>query len=729
MMQPSSSSKLDRISSVYRFNLRRMRSVAIFYTVVLAVLGPVLFLLEYQRESLSYEGPQFFFTLAAAIMTLVLPFFQFAYLGSRQAMDLYQSLPVTRTKWYLGSFIGGMTVLWMPFVVLGGICLIFQPAMVWEFASVALTMLVLYSLLVFIIINCGTIFESILYTGIILVGYPVLLAELVVILGKFAMGWRENATTGIFGQLMRLSPAYNGLVELTFALGWSGDNTYYRFMQIVGPMLLVFAAAFLGGLYLYGKRKSESAGNSFAFRPLFYISALLISVTVGFGTYLILDYKSTGVLMGTLLGVITYFILDSIRNRGLRGIKETAVVSVGGLVAVGMFLGLAQVSGSFGYESYLPDVHAVSSVSVSWRLNGNQTYLEENIQLEEQENIELLRNFHQSVLKNLDALKGYGRDPATSLSLQEYQPYSFDNGQDPDQYGTCIVNLTYQLKNGQEVCRRYDEVPVALTQPLAEMAASAEYSRQQTQTVSALLGVLREYQMEELFDLSMDDQDHWVSYSITQEQVIRLLEAIETDIANRPAGWNVHMFGVEMEMSFSPTSGKDNQLLQEKLGRSYHTLTLYPSVDTGTLALLEQMNLDSTLLAGAGEETYVIVSDGEAAERIPIVEKGEVANEVQYPVMLLTTQDYEQAAKEEMHLEGFYFSGIYVDDGIDLTGLTRERQLYITRQQLQSLLDLTLDRGIADQRMPVLLVDNVSRLVPMENLQKVQEILTGIEAQ
>ena len=91
--------------------------------------------------------------------------------------------------------------------------------------------------------------------------------------------------------------------------------------------------------------------------------------------------------------------------------------------------------------------------------------------------------------------------------------------------------------------------------------------------------------------------------------------------------------------------------------------------------------------------------------------------------------DYEQAAKEEMHLEGFYFSGIYVDDGIDLTGLTRERQLYITRQQLQSLLDLTLDRGIADQRMPVLLVDNVSRLVPMENLQKVQEILAGIEAQ
>ena len=92
-------------------------------------------------------------------------------------------------------------------------------------------------------------------------------------------------------------------------------------------------------------------------------------------------------------------------------------------------------------------------------------------------------------------------------------------------------------------------------------------------------------------------------------------------------------------------------------------------------------------------------------------------------------EDYQKAAEEEMHLEGFYFSGIYVDDGIDLTGLTRERQLYITRQQLQSLLDLTLDRGIADQRMPVLLVDNVSRLVPMENLQKVQEILAGIEAQ
>ena len=291
------------------------------------------------------------------------------------------------------------------------------------------------------------------------------------------------------------------------------------------------------------------------------------------------------------------------------------------------------------------------------------------------------------------------------------------------------MDLTYQLKNGQKVCRRYDEVPVALTQPLAEMAASAEYSQKQTEPVSNLLAFFREYQMEGVFDFSMDNQDHWVSYSITQEQVIRLLEAIETDIANRPAGWNVQMFGVEMEMSFSPTSGKDNQLLQEKLGRSYHTLTLYPSVDTGTLALLEQMNLDSTLLAGTGEETDVIVSDGEAAKVIQVPDKENDVDEIQYTVMLLMPEDYQKAAEEEMHLEGFYFSGIYVDDGIDLTGLTRERQLYITRQQLQSLLDLTLDRGIADQRMPVLLVDNVSRLVPAENLQKVQEILAGIEAQ
>ena len=121
------------------------------------------------------------------------------------------------------------------------------------------------------------------------------------------------------------------------------------------------------GAYLYKRRKSESAGQSFAYIPLFYIGSLLISITVGLGFVLSLGSKKiTSYIFGILLGLAVYFILDTIRNRGFRKIAQTAIVGYTAAVLVTAVFASSNLTHTFGYETRVPPIQQIESVVLYW---------------------------------------------------------------------------------------------------------------------------------------------------------------------------------------------------------------------------------------------------------------------------------------------------------------------------------------------------------------------------
>lgn len=713
MTQMSSSNKLNRLSAVLRDSLIRYKGVLILYSALLLVTGPIFLTVDLNsRDGFYGLSTEVLFHFILLALSCILPLLLFSYINSRQAVDVYHSLPVTRGKLYWGNVLAGAVILLGPYLVLGLPCGAVAElchdgdGMLQRVLRIALAGLALYSLMVFIMVNCGTLFESITYFGITQLGYPFFLMVLSSSLSRITFGWSGGYTTGFLGFLMRFSPCY-----VLFGLLTGSNAVWSSFWQLAVTILVTLVP----GMVLYRKRRSESAGSSFAFRPLFYIAALLISITAGIGTWLLFEDIDLPIWVGVTVGVLGYFILDTIRNRGFSGIRETALVSVGAVVSVAMFFGVAALSGTFGYEQHLPVESGVRSVEVSWNV-GSEEYLSQTFPMTDKDNISRVLKAHGQILDNQKAIEDYDWEARIGSELKDgYERYAFDDGSaSPWQYGSCTVRLTYHMIDGRTVTRSYRNVPLALTRPLYEAAGSEAYRFLQwadlaSTAASGAMQQLDFWQLDLTYGIS--DGRYMEMDSATAE---KLAGEMVKDLQQRPGDWNTHPTSAPLgKMRLYPSY--TNLTKRRKADLSSYTMNIYAS-DIHTLAFLKQLGIDLALGELFGEpesEGTVLSSDKEITYAEP---EGMTCQ-----VLLLTEKEYEARKRTgSPDCSFFHFAGQWADwDWRKENGGYAELPVGV----VNTLLAASSDHYISKERRDVLVIDGQTYLVYPEYSEQVRKLL------
>lgn len=757
----SSPAKINSIWAVFKDTVIRCRNPFILYLVAMVIFGPIGFLMEYPNtvnrlmhaeqysSSVSMPSLAAMGLLTTVGASIVIPMVIFSYLDNRRALDTFHALPVTRGKQFLGTITAGLFLLFVPFVVailpVMAVVDIMQACtytmnrgneLVWANISstftgeylqvtltVAVTALMFYMLMSFLMFCCSTILESAGYFAIVILGYIALVSMGMNQIGNATFGFTRNGFW-LTDVLLRFSPLYY------FISSGRRFNVWPYVLQI---MLL----AIVFGLLAWRRavsRKSEQAGG-YIWSPVYYIVAMGGSLAVGLALFRMLEGSGAvfALFTGSVLGILAYIILDTVRNRGFKNIVRSLVTGVAGVVGVGVFSVLVVITGTFGYESWLPTEDDIASVSIS-----DDNFLD-GFPLSDAESIHQVVSFHQAVLSNQKTV-----EDGLNLPLAEYLPFEFDDNQAAYAYGETTVDIEYTMKNGRVITRQYNNVPLTLTRYLYQIAGSTAYScaiADQLETFSETLPMTAyEYGIDEnwRYEFQIADQmgiylSNTTTMPLSEQDARAFLAAMGEDFRRRSEGWKVSpseqpigqisfyvgdldYYSYELYIYESDLNTLD---LMEKFG--YYN-TNNPGKINSTVSINDIINIEAAVIT---PEDYAAAADnGDASafhfsdERIGVVSRSYDDEEDVWDVK---DELYAASGEANPHRTGEEQGMLVLNGGEKVPVCQRD----FTVQEIEELLGEVMMIGYSDEPMPVLWLDGRTYLIPEENMETVRELIFG----
>lgn len=426
------------------------------------------------------------------LSTFVIGLVQSSYLHSKRAVDLYHSLPVTRTQLMSANMLTAFLTVLLPYLlnyilnlfavlyrhsVLGTVAGTFAVSMVfWDIVGWCVTVFAILAVVMLVSTQVGSIFENFLFAGELL-ATPIAVIFIVELLcQQFLVGY----VTNINGYFVAASSPV-GLMVSTYAK-LMDNRLDFQFLAIAVLGWAVLGAAIFGAAIFLGRRRNselaETTGCQGVVGKLLMVIAVYIGgIGVGSLLYTTFDTTSEAVyLLSVVIGaVLVFFFAEAVLNRGFAGIRKT--LPLGALCTAFVFSATFLItSGGAGYEMHRPLTKKVESVTFDYR--GWYDYVTEldaatktdysmqygeaiphysyqdiyQVELKSPEAIDLVRDIHLLMID--DAKKG-----------------TFD-------YWTNSRQLQYTLKNGGTVRRRYDGYSEATAKYLGELRETPEFQEQ-----------------------------------------------------------------------------------------------------------------------------------------------------------------------------------------------------------------------------------------------------------
>lgn len=380
--------------------------------------------------------------LFCAVLCVIL----FGYIQNKRSVDLYHALPVSREQMLLGRWCAGLTILFVPvlldFLSLQIIGAAYGVTVTDGARAPMATMLwvmlmgtAVFTFALFMMMCAGTTLDAILSALGINAGYPLLILCVYWIAQMLVPGMsiRMAEHMQLITALAPIAAAFVSLYE-PFSMG-------FLIWWIAMTALLLF-----GSIWLYRRRRSEAAEDNFAFPIPKIVIRFLVSAVGGIGFGLILSEASdTAFFIGVLFGSLaTHVIVEAIYSRGFKNLKKSFLWYGAFVVAFVAFYGV-MCTGMFGYDTRVPDVSEVESVTINkdtfWNGSGTQ------LVYDDQRNI-LLKL--APTIQEPDDIKTVIE--AQQDIIQQYRtqfPYRFKD------YAGSGLSFTYQLKNGRVFTRSY----------------------------------------------------------------------------------------------------------------------------------------------------------------------------------------------------------------------------------------------------------------------------------
>ena len=387
------------------------------------------------------------------------------YLYNPRSVGLMHTLPITRKGLFLTNFLSGMTMMFIPYVVTGGLMVLisvffgfFEPVGVLvTILCVAAESFFYFATATAVAFVTGNVFAM-----------PILyfIFHFLSVIMDFMLSTFSN------GFLFGLSKSYNGVVEwlspTVYLMTHVGVNSEYE--QILDAngqhlesilssvtlenahLIAIYAAAGIlcaaAAWLLYRHRRSESAGDVVAvgwMKPVFRWGVTACCALLG-GQALYLmflqedEYTVAPMVICMLVsGTIGYYAARMLLAKSLRVFKGSWK-GIATLAVLSAALCLSLEADLLNIEKRIP---AVSSISQVRLYVGNNTYY--FYEDEEAELLEGVRAVHAAIAADADYIQDF-----------EYA-HNFDQPYDEDYYVSRYntFEITYTLKSGVEISRRY----------------------------------------------------------------------------------------------------------------------------------------------------------------------------------------------------------------------------------------------------------------------------------
>ena len=443
MMLKTSSRKINPFWGMIKSTCRKNFGIIIVLCIIALLYCPGVYIVNFQsffedRVTLQNvdgitpeEFTKTFGSVIAAfapIFVMIFNFVNFSYLYKKSSSDVFHAFPLTRTELLLSRMISSLVSALTPIVLCISCYVTIVLANPWLgdfgtlFYYMALTLVItlLWSSFMMIFVVCaGGAFDLVLsFLGtnltIIFIG---LIAGTV--FEAFLLGYRQD---------------YMNLLTQISIPFFCGDHESVGFWIRSIIYIALFTAA---AILLYNRRKAEKGGTAYAYKFMYYICSVLISICGGYFIGMLFDlsaddFSATFWFFSHIGAILFAMIYGLITNRGFKGVLRSVIT---GAVAWGLIIVLvvSSIFGGFGFTSRVPSENLIKEVTV--------TTMGENITFE---NAETTIKLHK---KAIESAKEYKKDNRFISNNYRYNYTGVD---------MTYVDFAYTLKGGSTVMREFD---------------------------------------------------------------------------------------------------------------------------------------------------------------------------------------------------------------------------------------------------------------------------------
>ena len=409
--------------------------------------------------------PGFLVTMLAAIVNALNEFW---YLFSRDKIDFYHSLPVTRSRFFLKKAVRGLLLYLIPYVVMELITMVIAASkgygshMIQAAGKMFLEHLLMYLLLYFgavlALAVAGNILAGILSLCCVYFYGPVLGVFLWVLEILF---FRTNA--GYNDGLAEKISIFLSPVSVSVALRTHAGQKNFWIIAVGGIVLLIILIA---GAYLaYTKRPAEKTGKSFVYGFLEPILLFVIAIPAALATGTMFgligpEENRTGwEIFGLVLGTVVFYgILQVIFYMDFRkvAVHKLQLLILGVCVTVGAWV---LQTDAVGYDTEIPSMDQTEGISMNLETIGTESVNDSQYDINFK-SYKMERIFNLTA-RNFDTWTDVGKSDEIYEMLKEI--VSHQNG--TEQTGN-EIGVQFRKKSGFCINRRYVVSPKELNRLL-----------------------------------------------------------------------------------------------------------------------------------------------------------------------------------------------------------------------------------------------------------------------
>ncbi len=531
----------------------------------------------FNSEQASYDPLFYIFPALLVVISLLLGVLLFRFVTNKKTVNVYYSLGIKRADLYTARLLAGvfmmLAAVLIPLAVSLGLNLHYfgSSVMLWRtflFYAVHSTICVLAGLTISAAVSScvGTVVESLGFSAV-LAAFPSVVTMCVnygvpsILNGAPAVtyyGIYPNASSygelhfditdsTIFGRIIshinllmlnRSSFINSSSVEAMTkeaAKKWTAPSLTPYILWAV-----LIAAFFVFGLFMFKRRKAEICGFPGRSNVLNFVLCMIASFGVAslvlyFVVSEIPQITTWMIIVGLMIiSIIIFLIFDIILHLSFKAIKKDWKI---GLVHAGLMLAflLSLYTGFFGYSSRVPDIQDIDSVSISspnalmgsYQLGRelSSSYVTDRYYSDVYSNYYYVSNRSVSLIENF-------KDKDDINTVREIHKAMIKAGNihrvntNSDDYSkriTCqSVVIRYKLKNGRELVRVYEYVPLTNYPTLYTLEDTKNWN---SKIKDELLNIDSENVIPIVFSAQMDNR-----IAVDEELTAGLARAIYNDI-------------------------------------------------------------------------------------------------------------------------------------------------------------------------------------------------------
>lgn len=534
----------------------------------------------FDSEQAAYDPLFYIFPALLVVISILLGVLLFRFVTNKKTVNVYYSLGMKRADLYTARLLAGvfmmLAAVLIPLAISLGINLHYfgSSAMLWRtflFYAVHNVICVLAGLTISAAVSScvGTVVESIGFSAV-LAAFP----SVVTMCVNYSVPAILNGAPGItYYDIYPSSSSYGDM-----HLDMTGSTMFGRIISHINLLMLnrssfinsssveamtkeaakkwiapsltpyilwavLIAAFFVFGLFMFKRRKAEICGFPGRSTVLNFVLSMIASFGVAslvlyFVVSEVPQITTWMVIVGLMIiSFIIFIVLDIIVHLSFKVLKKDWKI---GLVHVGLMAAflLSLYTGFFGYSSRVPDVQSIESASISapnalmgsYKLgNGLQSGYNSNLYYFGEDG---LKDYYYVGNRSNSLVEDF-KDKDDINTVREIHKAMIKAGNinemncDPDNYSKRATSqkviIKYKLKNGRELIRVYNYVPLTDYPTLYTLEDTKNWN---SKIKNELLNIDSENVIPIIFSAQMDKRT-----AVDEELTAGLARAIYNDIS------------------------------------------------------------------------------------------------------------------------------------------------------------------------------------------------------